>query len=213
MGYCKPLDTSKAHPKDQLQSPFLDLKEIDLICYFIPMKILPIPKKPSLVQLVTLLVLFDLAISLDQITKILAVNSLSSPLVFTPWLRFVLERNTGIAFSIAIPYYLLIILNILIFGSILYYLVLKLDFEKKLSLITLALLSAGALGNLADRLRLGSVVDFISVGNFPVFNLADSYITVSVFLLLLFYDKIKRPNNVYSHGGEQSKPKSIRPEL
>jgi signal peptidase II len=59
--------------------------------------------------------------------------------------------------------------------------------------VIIALLAAGAMGNLIDRIRLGYVIDFISVGSFPVFNFADSFITVAIFLLLLFYDKIKRP--------------------
>ena len=43
---------------------------------------------------------------------------------------------------------------------------------------------AGAIGNLVDRIRLnGAVLDFISVGNFPVFNVADSCITVGVIFL------------------------------
>lgn len=44
---------------------------------------------------------------------------------------------------------------------------------------------AGAVGNLIDRLVIGHVTDFISVGNFPVFNIADSSITVGVVVLIL----------------------------
>jgi signal peptidase II len=43
----------------------------------------------------------------------------------------------------------------------------------------------GSIGNLIDRLTLGYVVDFVAVGRFPVFNLADSCVTVSVILLLI----------------------------
>jgi signal peptidase II len=51
--------------------------------------------------------------------------------------------------------------------------------------ICLSFMVGGAIGNLIDRLTLGYVVDFVAVGNFPVFNLADSCVTVSVILLLL----------------------------
>jgi signal peptidase II len=44
---------------------------------------------------------------------------------------------------------------------------------------------SGAVGNLIDRLTVGHVTDFISVGNFPVFNVADSSITIGVAILLL----------------------------
>lgn len=47
-----------------------------------------------------------------------------------------------------------------------------------------ALVLGGAVGNLLDRLRLGSVVDFIDVRVWPVFNVGDSAITIGVTLLL-----------------------------
>jgi signal peptidase II len=43
----------------------------------------------------------------------------------------------------------------------------------------------GALGNLIDRLTIGYVVDFISIGNFPVFNVADASISTGVAVLIL----------------------------
>ena len=60
--------------------------------------------------------------------------------------------------------------------------------------ISLILIAAGAIGNLIDRVRLGYVVDFFyfSLINFPVFNVADIYVTVSSFylvILLLFVYK------------------------
>ena len=43
----------------------------------------------------------------------------------------------------------------------------------------------GALGNMIDRIRYGYVIDFISVKDFPVFNVADSCISIGVAILLL----------------------------
>ena len=43
----------------------------------------------------------------------------------------------------------------------------------------------GAIGNLVDRLTIGHVTDFISVGKFPVFNIADASISVGCVVLLL----------------------------
>lgn len=51
--------------------------------------------------------------------------------------------------------------------------------------IAIAMQLGGALGNLIDRIVFGPVTDFISVGNFAVFNIADSSITVGVGLLIL----------------------------
>jgi signal peptidase II len=131
---------------------------------------------------------------LDQTSKLWVAQNLDNPLLLTSWARIVYEKNIGIAFSIQLPYVFLITANILLLGLIIYFLATRLNWKHGLSILIFSLFTAGALGNLADRLHLGYVVDFISVGSFPVFNLADSFITVSVFLLLLFYDKIKRPN-------------------
>ena len=49
----------------------------------------------------------------------------------------------------------------------------------------MGLMLGGAIGNLIDRFTQGYVTDFISVGSFPVFNVADSCVTVGVGLLVL----------------------------
>lgn len=49
--------------------------------------------------------------------------------------------------------------------------------------VAIGLISGGALGNLFDRVRFGHVVDFLSVGPWPNFNIADSAITVGVLIL------------------------------
>ncbi|MFH1045439.1 MAG: signal peptidase II [Candidatus Omnitrophota bacterium] len=57
-------------------------------------------------------------------------------------------------------------------------------FPKKSTRIFLTLIAAGALGNLIDRIRFSAVIDFLDFRIWPVFNLADSAITVGVSLLL-----------------------------
>jgi signal peptidase II len=53
--------------------------------------------------------------------------------------------------------------------------------------VALGLLAGGALGNLADRIRAGAVTDFIAVGSWPPFNLADVAITFGVAILALIF--------------------------
>jgi signal peptidase II len=53
--------------------------------------------------------------------------------------------------------------------------------------IAVGLVAGGALGNLADRIRAGSVTDFVAVGSWPPFNLADVSITLGVLLLVFLY--------------------------
>ena len=52
----------------------------------------------------------------------------------------------------------------------------------------LCLLIAGAIGNTLDRLYHGAVIDFIAIGPFPVFNLADSFISIGIFMM--YYDTL-----------------------
>lgn len=51
--------------------------------------------------------------------------------------------------------------------------------------LAIALLLGGAIGNFIDRVSMGEVTDFIDVGMWPVFNIADSAITCGIFLLIL----------------------------
>lgn len=58
--------------------------------------------------------------------------------------------------------------------------------------VAVGLLTGGALGNLADRIRADAVTDYISIGSWPNFNLADVSITAGVILLALAYTR-ERP--------------------
>ena len=51
--------------------------------------------------------------------------------------------------------------------------------------LAMSLQLSGAIGNLIDRLTIGHVTDFVSVGNFPVWNIADASITIGVIVLIL----------------------------
>jgi signal peptidase II len=76
------------------------------------------------------------------------------------------------------------ILAILVIGAIIYYYP-QVEADDWTLKLAMGLQLAGAAGNLIDRLMRGKVTDFISVGTFPVLNLADASITVGVIVLLL----------------------------
>jgi signal peptidase II len=102
-----------------------------------------------------------------------------------PYARFVNWHNSGAAFGMFQNGNLVFtVLAIIVIGAIIYYYprVEKDDWTLKLAM---GLQLGGAAGNLIDRLRGGKVTDFISVGVFPVFNVADAAITVGVIILLL----------------------------
>ncbi len=67
--------------------------------------------------------------------------------------------------------------------------------ENRLLRFALTLVLGGALGNIIDRLHLGAVIDFFDFGigdlRWPIFNFADSFVTVGVFLLALGYTRQK----------------------
>jgi signal peptidase II len=124
--------------------------------------------------------LFVLLLAADQLSKWWAVQNLS--LHERVDLGFSLSYNTGIAFGFHLPQWLifLLIFGILCGGT---YLVLENKlWRDKWHLTGLAFLLAGALGNLIDRIRIGSVVDFIKIYFWPTFNLADAFIVIAMLI-------------------------------
>ncbi len=131
-------------------------------------------------------------ISLDQLTKAWVVSSLAdAPLsIVGTTVEFHLSRNTGGAFSLFQRFTpLLAILAVIVAGVLVRALQRTRD---PVILVALALVLAGAVGNLIDRIARtpgflrGAVVDFIRVGSFPSFNVADSAITIGAVLLVLW---------------------------
>ena len=133
---------------------------------------------------------------IDRISKILA-NGINIKII-NKFLYFHYAENTGIAFSLFRNNNILIVLlTTLIIAYIIYYVV-KQRPNKKIYTIGYSLLLAGAISNLIDRIAYGYVIDFIDVYMFgydyPIFNLADSFIVIGIVLLLLggYYDNNKR---------------------
>jgi signal peptidase II len=133
-------------------------------------------------------------VALDQFTKVLAVAKLKDKASF-PIIRNVLElqylENKGAAFGmLQNQKAFFILIAILIMVIIVYVLALVPDDKKYNALhILLVMVGSGACGNMIDRFRTNYVVDFIyfKLINFPIFNVADIYVTVSTFLLLILF--------------------------
>ncbi|HLF75385.1 MAG TPA: signal peptidase II [Anaerolineales bacterium] len=103
----------------------------------------------------------------------------------SPYARIVHWYNTGAAFGIFKEGGMVFtVLAFVVIGAILYYFpqVERNDWPLRLAM---SMQLGGAIGNLIDRLTIGQVTDFISVGRFPVFNIADASITVGCAVLLL----------------------------
>lgn len=143
--------------------------------------------KKGNIKIIILILLF---IVIDFVSKILVINLLESNtlIIINNFLKFTYIKNMGAAFGILSGNIILLIIITLFF---IYYIIkeLKNNSDKKLSIISYALILSGAIGNLIDRVFRGYVVDFISFTIFrremAVFNVADSYITIGVILLLI----------------------------
>lgn len=123
-----------------------------------------------------------IAFVLSLIGKILADALLLAPVTLVGSVMLDYTQNSGIAFGINLPTVLQTVL-IVVAVILLLWVAIK-SRHTEMSAAGFGLLLGGALGNIVDRSFDGFVTDFIRVGWFPVFNVADSMITVGVALLL-----------------------------
>lgn len=145
-----------------------------------------IPKNRTVVSVL----LSVLVIISDQFSKHIAINSLNpaeSVTVLKGVFHLTLVYNTGAAFSLLRGNNVLFIfISLAVIAYIAVYVLCKVKKGGYLS-FPVALILAGAVGNLIDRLRFGCVVDFLDFRIWPVFNIADSAITIGVALLCIRY--------------------------
>jgi signal peptidase II len=96
--------------------------------------------------------------------------------------------NPEIAWNIKIPISVFWIIWICIIFFVVYLIWKNLTKEKpnKMFLISLLLILSGAIGNLIDRITFGCIIDFIDLHVWPVFNLADSFITIGAILVVIY---------------------------
>ncbi len=132
-----------------------------------------------------------LIILLDQWTKHLVRSSLAIQETWSPWewlspyARIVNWKNTGAAFGIfqdLNPVFA--VLAVVVSIAILYFFP-RIEKGEWPLRIALAMQMGGALGNLIDRLTQGYVTDFVSLGRFAVFNVADASISMGVAVLII----------------------------
>lgn len=131
-----------------------------------------------------------IVLALDQWSKYLVRTQLAlgetwNPLTFLePIARIVHWNNTGAAFGLlpsAGTIFTIVAIGVTV--AILYYFP-RVPEAHVAVRIALALQLGGAVGNLVDRILIGTVTDFVSIGTFPVFNVADASISVGTALLL-----------------------------
>jgi len=127
-------------------------------------------------------------IAADRVLKVFATDMDYS--FFNGFIELVYRQNTGIAFSIPIPVWASILITASLIGFGLVFVFRNFDFGNKLAIFAIALVLAGALGNMYDRIFLGYVVDYISIWKWPVFNFADMCIFCGALIIGVKFDKI-----------------------
>ena len=133
----------------------------------------------------TLLQLAALSLALDQLTKFVVRQTLEWHYSWPAYgfFRFTHVQNTGSAFGLFQGNNLPLLIVSLVGVAVLAYIYKTQERPGILMRVSIALMLGGALGNLVDRIWQGHVTDFIDIGPWPVFNLADSSIVVGLVIL------------------------------
>jgi len=141
-----------------------------------------VKKENSFLLLITVFVLIVDQLSKFLVRKYLEPNQ-SVPIISNIF-HLTYKQNTGAGFGILQNQNLfLIMVSIIVLGFAIYYCLKSKEFILKL---LLSLLSGAVIGNLIDRIFLGHVTDFLDFRIWPVFNIADSVITVTIIILIIY---------------------------
>ena len=149
-----------------------------------------------------IIILSIILLVIDQVSKILVVKLIDinhAIEVIKNFFYLTYTHNTGAAFSILTGQRLFLILIAVVILIVLINYIRKNKVKEKLDIISFSLIIGGSLGNLIDRMVRGYVVDFLDFKifgyDFPVFNLADTFIVIGVFLLLIVTFRKERSND------------------
>ena len=151
-------------------------------------------KKACIFYFLMTIILLDFGNQLRNISYYSSINTVSNPIFSITHVN-----NTGSAFSLFQNQSLaLAIFGILIVLFIAYQVYKNISFKDKTQLLSMTLFSAGALGNIIERLQYKHVIDYIKLNfvDFPVFNAFDIMICVgiSLYCIYLFLDFKKAKN-------------------
>jgi signal peptidase II len=158
-------------------------------------------------------------VAVDQLTKYLVRTQIPfagswSPFIWLePYIRIVHWQNTGAAFGMLQGFGLVFaILAVIVSIAILYYFP-RVPSNEWAIRLAMAMQLGGALGNLIDRITVGTVTDFVSVGTFAVFNAADACISVgTVILILAVWDSERRQKKLALANPKQDPASNDPPE-
>ena len=145
-----------------------------------------------------------IALLADQISKYFVMQGIEagSPLIFNAYFNMIKVWNTGVSFSMFNGYgvagtIVLCAVSFTVCGFLLYWLWHETD---KIKQAALGFIIGGAIGNVIDRIRFGAVLDFLDfhyqANHWPAFNLADSFICIGAFILILMEIKSEKEKGI-----------------
>jgi len=147
--------------------------------------------EPHLSVILSLLTVFTVIV-LDRTTKIFFSDFLSlgeSFPIIRNFLHMTLVHNTGIAFGMfknqGVVFIIIPVIAVILLVYNIYYYRRSGEELSQLYVLAFSLILGGAIGNLADRILYGYVIDFIDFRVWPVFNIADSAITVGAIIIAI----------------------------
>ena len=149
-------------------------------------------KKKKIIQLIIDFVAFIILAALDQVTKYFAIEKLkgNAPYVLIDGV-FELHylENRGAAFGMLQNGKVFFVFAAIVMITVIVFVLVKAPVSRKYYPwhVLLVMIAAGGIGNMIDRLRLDYVVDFLyfRIIDFPIFNVADIYVSVGTFLFLV----------------------------
>lgn len=164
-----------------------------------------------------MVLIFVVFVVMDQLSKAYAVDMLvnvGSTESFIPGLiRFEYRQNTGMAWGLLPDARIFfIVTTIILFAGITYFMIRYRKSLPPFTQVSLTVILAGAMGNFIDRLFIGYVRDFIAFDffEFPVFNVADTYVTVGAVLLFVSIAFTKGGREFAKQFDEPKKPVDSR---
>lgn len=143
-----------------------------------------------------IIILSMLFLLVDQISKLMVIKLINinhSVTVIKNFFYLTYTKNIGAAFSILNGQRIFLIVVAILIIVLLFYYLRKNKIEGKIKKVAFSLVIGGSFGNLFDRIVRGFVVDFFDVKifgyNFPIFNIADTFIVIGVFLLIIMMSR------------------------
>lgn len=139
-------------------------------------------------KIIVICIAVAILVILEQVLKFIIPKE-EKITIIQNFLNISYVQNTGAAFGIGNNNTIsFIVISLIVIGLVFRFLIMQIERIDKFILISLVLILAGAIGNLIDRVFRGYVVDFIDITpaiSFPIFNLADIYITLGWVLFII----------------------------